>query len=291
MLKTLTQATPAPSLELGLPQGEALSSGKATKLKHVAEATNQDEAKAATQGPAVKGALPTTPILRTFPNTKSSSPIDKLLNKGFALYEFGKAEEALTVYRAAGDQIRAQVVEQLGAKLTGLKFPGSASLEQHLEAAQPNWVAGEDNYKMDPALKLGLILSNEGLFGQLSPELRQVVLKHLHLTALATARTAEQYEAGSDFNYDTLKYAGHYNVYALNLEPNYGPANYTAVALHLRFKGAAEGVTNQYISAYLLSHLQKAIDDNPSFYKHLAANDPDLNALRGSGEFLALIRQ
>lgn len=291
MLKTLTQATPAPSLELGLPQGEALSSGKATKLKHVAEATNQDEAKAATQGPAVKGALPTTPILRTFPNTKSSSPIDKLLNKGFALYEFGKAEEALTVYRAAGDQIRAQVVEQLGAKLTGLKFPGSASLEQHLEAAQPNWVAGEDNYKMDPALKLGLILSNEGLFGQLSPELRPVVLKHLHLTALATARTAEQYEAGSDFNYDTLKYAGHYNVYALNLDPNYGPANYTAVALHLRFKGAAEGVTNQYISAYLLSHLQKAIDDNPGFYKHLAANDPDLNALRGSREFLALIRQ
>lgn len=291
MLKTLTRAKPAPGLELALPQGELLSPDKATKLKHVAEATNQDEAKAVTQVPVAKGTLPTTPIFRTFPSTKSSSPIDKLLNKGFALHEFGKAEEALTVYRAAGDQIRAQIVEQLGTKLTGLKFPGSASLEQHLDAAQPNWVAGEDNYKMDPALKLGLILSNEKLFDQLSPELRQVVLKHLHLTALATARTAERHEPGSDFNYDTLKYAGHYNVYALNLDPNYGPANYTAVALHLRFKGAAEGVTNPYISAYLLGHLQKAIDDNPGFYKNLAAKDHDLNALRGSGEFLALIGQ
>ncbi len=291
MLKKLTQATQAHGIETSPAQGEVVSSDTAAKLKHVAEATNTEEARWATQVVAAKGAPPTTPILRTFPSTKSSSPIDKLLNKGFALYEFGRADEALAVYRTAGDQIHEHLIHELGTKLTGLNFPESTSLEQHLNAGESNWVAGENNYQMDPALKMGLILNRERLFDQLSPELRQVVLKHLHLTALATARTAEKYEPGSDFHYDTLKYAGHYNVYALNLDPNYAPANYTAVALHLRFAGAAEGVTNPHISAYLLGHLQKAIDDNPRFYQNLAANDPDLNLLRGSKPFLALIGQ
>lgn len=291
MLKKLPQATQAHGVETNSAPGEVVSSDAAARLKHVAEATNTEEARWATQVPTAKGALPTTPILRTFPSTKSGSPIDKLLNKGFALYEFGRADEALAVYRTAGDQLREQLIHELGTKLTGLKFPESASFEQHLNAGQPNWVAGDNNYQMDPALKMGLLLNREKLFDQVSPELRQVVLKHLHLTALATARTAEQYKPGSDLNYDTLKYAGHYNVYALNLDPNYGPANYTAVALHLRFAGAAEGVTNPHTSAYLLGHLQKAIDDNPTFYKNLAANDPDLNPLRSNKAFLALIGQ